>query len=57
MVHFHIHTNGEVSEDEDGHAIAVPKWIIDAVWIGLMALMWSGAVFLIVETIRELEKV
>jgi len=57
VVHFHIHTDGQATEDEDGHSIVVPRWIIDMVWIGLMALMWSGAVFLIVETIRELEKV
>jgi acyl dehydratase len=56
VVHFHIHTNGEATEDEDGHAIIVPRWIIDAVWIGLMVLMWSGAAFLLVETVRELEK-
>lgn len=54
MVHFHIHTNG--TDSESGTRKVVSPLVINSVWIGLGLLFWTGAVFLVIETIRGFEK-
>jgi hypothetical protein len=54
MVHFHIHTNGEDSEDVEGKRKIIPHWVIRSVWIGLSVFLWTAAIFIAVEAIYRI---
>ena len=54
MVSFHIHTNGNSSEE--GERQVVSPIIINAVWIGVAVTFWSAAIFLIITAIHEIVK-
>jgi hypothetical protein len=57
MVHFHLHTNGSATEeDEGGKAIVVSKYLVNAIWIGLGILIWAGSVLVVVRIIAEIKK-
>ena len=57
MVHFHIHTDGYDAEtDGAGRRRVVRPVIINMVWVGLGVLLWVSALFLVIETIRGIEK-
>ena len=57
MVHFHIHTDGRADVENDaGRQVRVPRIIVNLVWIGLGFLLWVTAFFLIVESIRGIER-
>ena len=57
MVHFHIHTNGATEEELEERHVVVSPIIVNLVWIGLAALFWVTAAFLIVEAIRGIERI
>jgi hypothetical protein len=57
MVHFHLHTNGSASEEnEEGHAIIVNKYLVNAIWIGLGFLLWTGSILVLVRIVVEIRK-
>ena len=57
MVHFHIHANGYSEQTDDaGRQRVVSPVIINLVWIGLGVLLWTAALFLIIQAARGIEK-